>query len=429
MIATIYKTLTYLAWPALRVLPTLRLRDGKEMSGRTSERFGITTTTRPEGKIVWFHAASNGETLSAIPLIHSFFEKNPDLHILITTMTVTATRLVEQRLGDDVRIIHQFIPYDHPSWVKKFQTHWKPDIAVWVESELWPNHLKSLKENNIAAVLVNARLSDRSVKRWFWVQGFFQNMMSCFDTILAQTDRDRHNLDVLGLNNVQSVGNLKDMAPALPFDPVAADDIRGVIEARTCVLFASTHDPEEEMARDIHVELKKQHPDLLTIIIPRHPKRGEDIAHALNTDDLNIALRSLKMSPRTNTDIYVADTLGEMGLFYDLCPIVFVGNSMGTKPGGGHNLLEPAWFDCAIISGDDLHNFSIQASEMPKQNACLIAKNTNELLNKLNKLISNSNLKKELQNNAKTYVRKKQSSGLNTIIDAIDPTCKNAKIL
>lgn len=429
MIAKIYKTLTYLAWPVLRALPALRLRDGKEIKGRISERFGIPTTSRPDDKIVWFHAASNGETLSAIPLIHSFLEKNPELHILITTMTVTAARLVEQRLGDNERITHQFIPYDHSSWVKEFHEYWKPNMAVWVESELWPNHLTMLKKNKIPSILVNARLSDKSVKRWFWVNDFFKSMMSCFDIILAQTDRDLNNLNVLGLENVQSVGNLKDLAPALPFDPVAADDIRSVIEARTCILFASTHDPEEEIARDIHVELKKKHPDLLTIIIPRHPKRGENIANDLNTDDLNIARRSLKMSPRTNTDIYVADTLGEMGLFYDLCPIVFVGNSLDTKPGGGHNLMEPAWFDCAIISGDDLHNFSTLADEMPQQNACEIVKNNNELINKLNDLINDSELKNELQKNAKTYVRQKQSNGLDRIIDAIDPTCKKAKIL
>lgn len=429
MIKNIYKILSLLAWPALRVLPTLRLRDGKEIKGRTTERFGTPTSLRPDGKIVWFHAASNGEALSAIPLIHAFLEKNPDLNILITTMTVTAANLVDRRLGGDERIIHQFIPYDHPSWIKKFHKHWHPNMAVWVESELWPNHLNTLKENNIPAVLVNARLSDKSVKRWFWVQDFFQGMMVCFNTILAQTSRDRDNLNILGLDNIQSVGNLKDMAPALPFDPVAADDIRGVIEARTCILFASTHDPEEEIARDIHIELKKQNPDLLTIIIPRHPKRGEAIASELNKGDLNIARRSLKMSPRMDTDIYVADTLGEMGLFYHLCPIVFVGNSMGTKPGGGHNLMEPAWFDCAILSGDDLHNFSIQADEMPQDNACIIVRNADELSNKLKELINNPDVKINLQQNAKSYVQHKQSSGLSAILDAIDPTCKNAGIL
>ena len=260
MITNIYKTLNYLAWPVLRALPTLRLRDGKEIKGRTSERFGIPSTSRPDKKVIWFHAASNGETLSAIPLIHSFLEKNSDLHILITTMTVTAAHLIEQRFGNHEHLTHQFIPYDHPSWVKRFHNHWKPDMAIWVESELWPNHLNKLKENNTPSVLVNARLSDKSVKRWFWVNHFFKSMMSCFDIILAQTDRDLNNLNILGLNNVQSIGNLKDLASALPFDPVAADDIRPIIDARTSILFASTHDPEESIARDIHVELKKKHP-------------------------------------------------------------------------------------------------------------------------------------------------------------------------
>jgi len=173
-------------------------------------------------------------------------------------------------------------------------------------------------------------------------------MMATFTMILAQTDRDKHNLESLNINNVQSVGNLKDYAPALPFDPHMADDIRFMIESRPCVLFASTHSPEEDIALDIHLELQRDYPELLSIIIPRHPKRGEELAEKFSDQGMTVARRSLKMSPRTNTDIYIADTLGEMGLFYHLCPIVFVGNSMGTKPGGGiiywnpHGIIAPS---------------------------------------------------------------------------------------
>lgn len=424
-----YKTLSMLAWPVLKALPYRRAYKGKEKKERIAERFGIAKNKRPAGQIIWFHATSNGETLSAFPLIEELRKRNEDITVLITTMTVTAADLVQKRMGHDENIIHQFIPYDHPSWIKKFHEFWQPNMVIWIESELWPNHLSEIKKRNIPAILANARLSEKSVKRWFWVNGFFQSMMSCFDTILAQTERDLQNLNILGLDHVQSVGNLKDIALPLPFDIVAADDIRGVIKAKPCVLYASTHDPEEDIARDIHTELKKEFPDLLSIIIPRHPKRGEDIANQFNDGTLNIARRSLKMSPRMDTDIYIADTLGEMGLFFHLCDIVFVGNSLGTKPGGGHNLMEPAWFDCAIVSGDDLHNFSTLAYEMPNKNACRIVKNTHELQNIFKELIKNSNLKNELSKNAYNYAQTKHDGGIESIMSAIEPTCKKAGIL
>jgi len=343
-------------------------------------------------------------------------------------MTVTGADLITKRVVPE-NFTHQFIPYDHPSWINAFHDFWKPVMALWIESELWPNHLNELKKRNIPGVLLNARLSDRSVKRWSNARAWFYDMMSCFDIVLAQTDRDEINLKSLGIENVTVKGNLKDLAPALPYDIHAVDDVCGVIESRPCVLFASTHAPEEKIARDVHLELKKEFPNLLSIIIPRHPKRGEEIAHDLNKDGINIARRALKMSPRSDTDIYIADTLGEMGLFYHLCPIVFVGNSMGTKPGGGHNLLEPAWHQCAIVTGDDVHNFSVQAKDLTDKNACIIVNNINELKDNLKSLLNNGDMQKSLSQNAYDYASIIQADGLGTIIDAIKPTCEKAGML
>jgi 3-deoxy-D-manno-octulosonic-acid transferase len=209
----------------------------------------------------------------------------------------------------------------------------------------------------------------------------------------------------------------------------AADDIRFMFESRPCILYASTHDPEEKIARDIHLDLQKDFPELLTVIVPRHPNRGEDIAAMLNEDGLSVARRSLKMSPRKGTDIYVADTLGELGLFYHLSNIVFVGNSMGTKPGGGHNLMEPAWHGCAIVSGDDLHNFSVQADEMPNAKACLIVHNRDELLKTLEKLLVEEDTCRTLSENALAYVNVKQKAGMDKIIAAIQPACQKAGLV
>jgi 3-deoxy-D-manno-octulosonic-acid transferase len=428
MINYLYSLFSYGAWPVLRILPFIRAARGKEVKSRIAERFGKTDQKRPDGNVIWIHAASNGEALSALPLIDYFQSLDNPPHILMTTMTVTSANLIKKRITPN-NVTHQFIPYDHPRWVKRFYNHWQPNMAIWIESELWPNHLKTLKDNHVPAILVNARLSDKSLGRWKKFDSSFKEMISCFNIILAQTQRDMDNIKSLGVTNLFMAGNLKDYAPALPFDTYAAADISSVIGARPTILFASTHAPEEVMAISIHIALKADFPNLLSIIVPRHPNRGEDIATLSLEKNLITARRSLKMSSRIDTDIYVADTLGELGLFYHLCPIVFIGNSMGTIPGGGHNLLEPAWHNCAILSGADLHNFSVLANEMPALNSCIIVNDYNNLKEKIKVLLEDKKLQETMADNARTYVLQKQSNGLQPIIDAIAPTCKSAGIL
>lgn len=427
MLGGLYSLLTVLLYPLLRALPHIRARSDKEIPSRISERYGISMHDRPKGKLVWIHAASNGEALSALPLIESFRELPSAPTILVTTMTVTAAKLMNQRLPEGC--IHQFIPLDYTPWISRFHNHWQPDAVFWIESELWPNHLKALKNKNIPSVLLNSRLSEKSVKRWSVARSFFQSLLSCFSIILAQTTRDQGNLESLGIQNVQTVGNLKDIALPLPYDPIAFDDMRLATTGRTLVLFASTHGGEEKIAADIHQKLKPDHPDLLSIIIPRHPKRGNEIFKELQNDTTSISVRSLKMSPRLDTDIYIADTLGELGLFYRLCDIVFVGNSMHVKPGGGHNLLEPALLDCAIVSGDDLHNFSTQANEMPDAKACTLVKNKKELCEILKYHLEHPDHVTDMANNALSYATKKQTKGLDNILEPLQPLLQTAKLL
>lgn len=428
MIAGFYKFLTILGTPLLARLPYWRAKQGKDIPARVKERFGISAIPRPQGKLVWFHAASNGESLSALPLITALMELPSAPTILVTTMTVTAARLMDQRLPEGC--IHQFIPLDHPKWIEKFHDHWQPDLVLWIESELWPNHLRALKERNIPSALLNARLSDKSVGRWKLIPAFFQSLLSCFSIILAQTPRDQNNLQSLGVSNVTCKGNLKDIAIPLPFDPIAFDDLRLCTAGRTIMLYASTHDGEEMIAARIHQRLKSDFPNLLSIVIPRHPKRGpEIIAEIQKETDLILAQRSLKMSPRINTDVYLVDTLGELGLFYSLCDIVFVGNSMNVKPGGGHNLLEPALLNCSIISGNDLHNFSTLADEMPKANACTIVDNEDDLYTAIKMNIENDTVREEKTSNAFQYALKKQEGGLGQIFSSLHPLLNTAKLL
>lgn len=428
MLHSLYRIITYIAWPYLRILPFIRAFRKKEIKNRIPERFGKTFHHRPDGKLIWFHAASNGEALSALPLIHAMLELPCAPTILVTTMTTTAAQLMEKRLPDD-KCIHQFIPFDHQTWINRFHKHWSPDMAIWVESELWPNHLLALKEKNIPAMLVNARLSEKSLRRWKIADGWFRHILSAFDPILAQTQRDQTHLQALGIPHVHMAGNLKDIALPLPYDAIAFDDMRLSVGPRPTLLFASTHEGEEEIIAGIHKQLKNSFPDLLSIIVPRHPNRAGDIAKITKKHALNTSVRSLKMSPRTDTDIYIADTLNELGLFYRLCSVVFVGNSLNTKPGGGHNLLEPALLDCAIISGADLHNFSVLAKEMPPQGACRIVDDQNTLLQACKNLLQNVEQRQKMAQNALAYAHDKQSQGLDNILKPCETIFQTAGLV
>jgi 3-deoxy-D-manno-octulosonic-acid transferase len=423
-----YRIISILLWPFLKILASLRLRKGKEIQGRLLERYGRTDKPRPVGKLVWFHAASNGEALSTLPLIHAIQELPSAPTILVTTMTVTAAKIMEQRMPSE-GCTHQFISYDHPSWVNRFLSHWTPDMVVWTESELWPNHLQAIKQRQIPAMLVNARLSKKSMVRWSKFGSFFHQIMDVFDVVLAQSPKDLDHFEQLNIDSASYVGNLKDIALPLPHDSIAFDDMRLNIAGRPTLLFASTHKGEEEIAAQCHKNLKDKHPNLLTIIIPRHPNRAEDIMTLVQNQSLNVAMRSLKMSPRRDTDIYLADTLGELGLFYRLCPIVFVGNSMNTKPGGGHNLMEAALLDCAIISGDDLHNFSIMADEMPKSDACKIVSNIDELTNTFSLFLDNPDEQKKYAENAHAYAAQKQAHGIDQIMTSCKPVFQTAQLV
>ena len=424
MIGLTYRLLSAFSLPILWGLAHVRLVQKKEIPARTQERFGSPTIAHPQTPIIWIHAASNGESLSALPLIHKLTNLPSKPTILITTMTVTAAQLIQTRCAG-MPVIHQFIPYDHPLWVSRFHAYWQPDMAIWIESEIWPNHINTLKKYNVPAVLMNARLSDNSLKNWSKAKAWFQSILSSFDVILAQTERDKNNLENLEIPHVQVLGNLKDFAPALPHNQTDAEILKQAIGNRPTVLFASTHAPEEEMAIRIHDKLKKDYPNLLSIIVPRHPKRGGEIADMAE----HTVRRANGDAIIDTTEFYIADTLGELGLFYRLCPIAFVGNSMGTKPGGGHNLLEPAWFNCAILSGDDLHNFSTQAKEMPKEKACAIVKTEAALLKKIKDLLNNPAQREEMAANAFAYVSERQKDGIDILFNAIEPTCQKAALL
>jgi 3-deoxy-D-manno-octulosonic-acid transferase len=309
---------------------------------------------------VWVHAASVGEATAVLGLIERVLAERPGLEFLVTTGTVTSARLLAARLPARAR--HQFAPLDFPACVARFLDHWRPDLALWVESELWPNLVLATRARGIPAVLVNARLSARAYARWRRVRGLIAPVLGAYALCLAQSEEQAERFRALGAGTVRSVGDLKAAAAPLPADPAALSRLRQAVAARPLWLAASTHEGEEEIAAAVHRALTARHPGLLTIIAPRHPARGEEIAAKLRGHGLGLARRSRHERIEAGTDIYLADTMGELGLFYRLSEIAFVGGSLAAR--GGHNPFEAARLECAVLLGPDTGNCSALAEAL-----------------------------------------------------------------
>ncbi|MDD2795744.1 3-deoxy-D-manno-octulosonic acid transferase [Acidocella sp.] len=350
MILPAYNAAMRLAAPALRRMLARRVSMGKEDQARLNERFGIASLPRPKGRLVWFHAASVGETMSVLPVIHALAGR---AQVLLTTGTLTSARLAAGRLPGFAR--HQFVPLDHPVWVARFLEHWRPEAAVFVESELWPSMLTACDARGIPRLLINARISARSAARWRWLPPLAMRLLGGFRAVHAQSPGDAANLRVLGVGNVLEWGNLKFFAPKLPVDAAALAALHLEIPGPLW-LAASTHPGEEIVILQAHEALREAHPDLVTIIAPRHPERGAEVAALAAAPR-----RSLREAPWPGK-IYVADTLGELGLFFRAAPFAFIGNSLAGF--GGHNVIEPALLARPVITGPHNENFIEAAARL-----------------------------------------------------------------
>ena len=333
----IYKHVARLLEPLSRYLFDYRVKRGKELVSRLDERRGIAGVPRPDGKLVWIHAASVGEAASVLPLASRLLGDKAVENILLTTGTVTSAQLVESRAGDG--IIHQFSPLDVPIYVERFLSHWNPELTIFVESELWPNMLSRLNETRIPTILINGRLSANSAARWKKLPATINFMLNSFAHCLVQTEADGDRLKNLGAERVTISGNLKYDSPPPPTDPVLLADLKSTLNGRPVWTAISTHPGEDELVADANEIAGRKIPNLLSIIVPRHPERGEQIARQLTDHGHAVVRRSEGKLPDKTTDIYIADTLGEVGLFSKLAPLVFVGGSL--VPHGGQNPIEP----------------------------------------------------------------------------------------
>ena len=356
--------------PLLPLYLRARARYGKERPERLAERRGA-GAARPPGRLIWLHAASVGETLSVLPLLEALAERAPDLSLLVTTGTVTAAELLAQRAPAalQARLQHRFLPLDVPGWAARFLEGWRPDLGVLVESELWPNLIRAARARGLPLALVNARLSARSAKRWHHAAALAGELLGSFRLVLAQSAADAERLAALGAPSPQAPGNLKDAAPPLPVDEAELARLSALLAGRPVFLAASTHPGEEALAFAAQRQLLGRWPDLLTVVVPRHPARGPAVAEAARAAGLLPARRAAGELPGPETTTYVADTLGELGLFYRLAQACLVGGSL--VPHGGQNPREPALLGCPILLGEHMFNFAGIVARLEAARACI----------------------------------------------------------
>ena len=390
MLPAIYRAATAAARPLVLAYLGWRRRQGKEDIARFEERRGRASLPRPSGPLVWIHAASVGETLSVLVLVERMLAERPRLSVLMTTGTVGAARLIEPRLP--ARAHHQFVPVDLPDAVERFLDHWRPDLAIWVESELWPNLIFGTTRRQIPMLLLNARLSARSYARWRVLPGLARPMLSAFALCLAQDEAQARWLRELGSSHAASLGDLKTAGEPLADDPAVLAGLRRQAGARPCWLAASTHPGEEEIVAEAHRAISAHYPGLLTILAPRHPVRGEPITAMLRARELRVARRSQAEPIAADTDVYLVDTLGEMGLFYRLADIALIGGSLGSGA-GGHNPFEAARLDCAILHGPDMRNSVAMATALAAAGAAEIIGNADDLAAAVTRLLADPALR------------------------------------
>lgn len=391
-----------------------RLRAGKEDAARLGERLGNAAAPRPAGRLIWLHGASVGELLSLLPLVAAFRARG--FSILVTSGTLTSATLAQHRLPEGA--IHQFVPLDFPDCTARFIDHWRPDLALFAESELWPNLMRATLARCIPLGIVNGRLSERSFRRWRRF-GALRPILQGLSLCCVQSEADAARFRQLGAPNAVVAGNLKFDAEALPVSSHALDAIAAALGSRPLWIAASTHPGEERIVLAAHRQLAERWPDLLTVIVPRHPERAAAVATLADGEGLTLGLRSNVPVPRADQAVFLVDTLGELGLFYRAAPIAFIGGSL-SEPGGGHNPIEPALLGPAMIAGPRIGNFSYVYRAFAEADASLAVHDGQGLAGAVAMLLSRPERRAELAANARRVVEAHRGATERTLA-AIEP--------
>lgn len=378
-----YRWAGAIIFPVVGAYVAFRASKGKEERGRHGERYGVASVARPSGPLVWVHAASVGETSAVTPLVESIVDMG--IHVVLTTGTVTSAKMVQERLGD--RVIHQYVPLDLKPAVDRFLTHWQPDLAVICESEIWPMTILELGTRRVPQVLVNGRLSDRSFAAWSKRASIAEALFENLAHVVAQSDVDGERFRALGARPVTVSGNLKVDTAVPPVNNSELTALQRMIGSRKTWAAISTHLGEEEIVAQVHHMLKARHRDLLTIIVPRHPDRAPEIADQIEAMGMKVALRSRADQIEADTDIYLGDTIGDMGLYLRMAEIAFVGRSLTAQ--GGQNPLEPAMLKAAILSGRNVQNFRDSYQRLIKNGGAKLVRDKDMLAGAVNYLFNN----------------------------------------
>lgn len=369
----LYSLILSLLQPFILLRLYLRGRKQPAYRQRWLERFGIFTNAHIATGGVWVHAVSVGEVVAAIPLISELLGNADTVPIIVTTTTPTGSARVRQAFGD--KVTHVYLPYDLPIYINNFISRLAPKTLIIMETELWPNLLYTCKQRHLKICLVNARLSDNSFANYKKVKFLLRGMLQQIDIIAAQTDVDAKRFIELGADkhSVTIVGNLKFDVPM----PIIKRDILN----RLVWVAASTHEGEEELIVQIYKSLKQKFPTLLLILVPRHPERFKDVANLLRTHNLSFVQRSAGACPKSDTDVWLGDTMGELDFFYAQADMAFVGGSL--VPVGGHNLLEPVATGVATVTGPHIHNFREITAKLAIAKAVAVINSEQELTENL----------------------------------------------
>lgn len=392
MLLSLYRAATFLGGPLITAGLRYRVARAKEDPARLHERLGRPQAERPAGPLIWLHGASVGEALSMLPLIEALLAARPGLQALVTTGTTSSARLMAERLPPGAR--HQYAPVDRADAWRGFLGHWRPALGLLMESELWPNLILEAKAAGIPLILLNGRMSDRSFRRWQRLPGTIGQLLGAFELCLAQSEADRARLAALGARRVVMAGNLKQAAPPLPVEPAALAELQAALGSRPVWLAASTHPGEEEILLASHRALLATWPELLLILVPRHPERGPALAALLAGEGWQAARRAAGEPLTPATQVYLADTLGELGLFYRLAWAALIGGSL--VPHGGQNPLEAARLRCPLLLGPHTANFAAITAELEQAGGALRVADGAALTAALRRLLSDPAARAEL---------------------------------
>ena len=414
----VYRLITRLLEPLAPRLLDARAKQGKEDPARVDERLGRASLPRPDGDLVWLHGVSVGETLSLLPVVERLRRQRPDLTVLVTSGTLTSAQLLARRLPAGV--LHQFAPVDAPGAVAAFLDHWRPSLAVFVESELWPNLILESRRRGVKLVLASARITEKTVDGWRRFPGAAREILSAFDRILPQDETSAARLHSLGAR-IDGHVNLKLSGDAPPHDAAAFTRLSAAIGDRPVVVAASTHDGEEiALVR----ALDRLTDRLCLILVPRHPARSADIAAALSRDGYAFAQRSQGREPDRDTDLYLADTLGEMGLFLRLADVVVMGGSFSAAlekpPVGGHNPLEPARLGKPAVTGPDMTNWAAVTEALVEAGGLAVVEAPWDLPAVLAPLLADDAAAKAMGERGRRAAAE-AGSGLDRLWDAVTP--------